>query len=184
MIEENWTVESEQKVLEHPFIQVSMQKVRLPGGQVIEDWPIVYTRDYVNALIINTAGKAMVLEGYKHGPGRSSWQMLGGYLEEGEEPLAAVKRELLEETGYQSDEWQHLGSYVVDANRFVGIGHFFLALNARWIANPDHDDLEEFVIRWVPLGALKQALFDSRVAILSSAINISLGLLTLPEEQR
>jgi len=31
--------------------------------------------------------------------------MIGGQIDDGEEPLAAGKRELLEETGYQSDDW-------------------------------------------------------------------------------
>ena len=38
------------------------------------------------------------------------------------EPLAAAKRELLEETGYESDDWVSLGSYRVDPNRGWGAG--------------------------------------------------------------
>jgi ADP-ribose pyrophosphatase len=121
----------------------------------------------------------MVLEGYKHGLGRSSWQVVGGYLEADEEPLLAIQRELLEETGFQAEQWLELGSFVMDANRHVGVGHFFLARNARKVTAPDHDDLEKFNVRWVSLFELKQALFDGRVGIISYAANIALGLLAL-----
>ena len=179
MPEERWTILNEEQVLEHPYVNVKYQTVQFPDGRIIPDWPIIQTRDYVNALVLNKSKQIMILEGYKHGYGRSSWQVLGGYLEPGEDPEMAVQRELMEETGYQSDQWQHLGSFTVDANRHVGTGHFFLARDARRVADPDHDDLEQFAIQWVSMEELRQALFDGRVAIASYAINIALGLLAL-----
>ncbi|MFQ5611162.1 MAG: NUDIX hydrolase [Anaerolineae bacterium] len=179
MPEERWDVLRRERVLQHPFVTVDMEQVRLPDQRVIPNWPIVNMRNYINALVLNRGGQAMIISGYKHGLGRSSWQVLGGYIEDGEDPLAAAQRELLEETGYHSDDWQRLGSFVIDANRHGGIGHFFLARDARPIAKPDHNDLEQFVVRWVAIDELKQALADGRVAIISYAINISLGLLAL-----
>lgn len=181
MTEEKWTIRSTQNIVEHPYVSVSFQEIELPDGRVIDDWPIIRTKNYVNAFVLDQFGRAMLLEGYKHGLGRSNWQVLGGYLEEGEDPLQAARRELIEETGYQSDEWQYLGSYVVDANRYVGTGHFFLAKNARQVAQPDHDDLERFVVRWVSPDDFREALFDGRVGIISYAVNISLALLALQE---
>jgi ADP-ribose pyrophosphatase len=90
-----------------------------------------------------------------------------------------VRRELLEETGYESDDWQHLGSFVVDANRRVSTAHFFLARQTRPVAEADHDDLEQFTIRWVSLAELREALGDGRVAVISYAVNIALGLLAM-----
>lgn len=176
---ENWDILQREMVLEHPFISVSMEQVRLPNGQVIMDWPKVYTRDYVNALILNDAGEALIIEGYKHGNGWNGWQVVGGYLEEGEDPYTAVQRELLEETGYSSDNWLYLGSYTMDANRQVGIGHFFYATGAQRIAEPDHDDLEAFDVKWVSVKDLKYALIDGRVGVISYAANIALALLML-----
>jgi hypothetical protein len=54
-----------------------------------------------------------------------------------------------------------------------------LARDARRVADPDHDDLEQFTVNWVTVDDLQQALFDGRVAIASYAINIALGLLAM-----
>lgn len=183
MTDEKWHVSGEKLILEHPYLTVSFQDILLPDGRRIKDWPFVKAKDYVNALVLNSQGQCLILEGYKHGLGRDNWQVLGGYLEEGEEPLAAAQRELLEETGYTSDKWLHLGSFVVDANRYVGTGHFFLAYDAHKIAQPDYDDLEAFEIRWEYPAELLQALSDGRVAIMSYAINIALALLALESPQ-
>jgi ADP-ribose pyrophosphatase len=90
MSDEKWDVLKRETVLDTPYLKVAMEQVRLPDGRIIDEWPIVDVRDYVNALVINEAGEAMVIEGYKHGLGRSSWQVVGGYLEKGEEPLATI----------------------------------------------------------------------------------------------
>src|SRR4051812_19419414 len=125
--EEKWEVLRTETVLEHPFLGVSMETVRLPSGRVIEGWPIVDSRSYVMVVVETEAGELLILEGYKHGLGRSSWQVVGGYLEDAEEPEAAARREMLEESGHVSEEWQSLGNFVVDANRRAGTAHLFLA---------------------------------------------------------
>jgi 8-oxo-dGTP pyrophosphatase MutT (NUDIX family) len=65
-----------------------------------------------------------------------------GTVDGTEEPLAAIKRELLEETGYAGDEWHLLGSAPVcpslQTNRVLS----FLALNVRKVAEQDLDEGE------------------------------------------
>ncbi len=175
----SWEVLNEELILEHPFVTIAMEQVRLPDGRTISDWPKIYTHDFVNALILNEANEALILEGYKHGTGRVSWQIMGGYIEPGEDPLTAVRRELLEETGLTSDEWSYLGSFIVDPNRHIGVGHFFCAQNAQQVTEPNHNDLEAFEIKWVSLKELHYALLDGRIAAVTYATAISLALLTV-----
>jgi 8-oxo-dGTP pyrophosphatase MutT (NUDIX family) len=176
---EKWEVIDSKLVVDHPFMEVAMEKVSLPDGRIISDWPIVNARDYVNVVVFNGLGQALILEGYKHGARRSSWQVVGGYLEPDEDPLSAAQRELLEEAGHHSEQWRYLGSFIVDANRHVGTGHFFLCLDAREIAAPTPDDLEPFSLRWVSLKELKYALMDGRISVISYAMNVSLALVAL-----
>ncbi len=180
MPDEKWDVLGREPLLQHPYVTVDAEQVRLPDGRIIPDWPIIHTGDYINAFVLNDLGEALMIEGYKHGVGRSSLQTMGGYLEKGEDPLLTAQRELFEETGYRSDNWQHLGSFVVDANRRTAIGHFYLARDARPAPNrPEYNDLEQITVHWLPLAEVRQALSDGRVAGLHYAINISLALLAL-----
>ena len=174
--DEKWEVLSSDIVLQHPFLGVRMEAVRLPSGRVIDGWPIVDTRSYVMVVVENQAGELLILEGYKHGLGRSSWQVVGGYLEEGEEPKVAARREMLEESGYESEEWQALGSFVVDANRRAGTAHIFLARHSRPASKVQSDDLERVALRWVTVAEASRALYDGRIAILSTAVALALAL--------
>jgi ADP-ribose pyrophosphatase len=180
--EEKWDVLSREVVLEHPFLRVTMETVRLPSGRVIEGWPIVDTRSYAIVVAENEAGAILVLEGYKHGLGQSSWHMVGGYLEPGEEPAETARRELLEEAGYASDHWQALGSFVVDANRRAGIAHLFLARHAYPAGKHESDDIEQATLRWVSAKEIRKALYGGRIGVISSAMAVALALplLSLP----
>jgi len=64
-------------------------------------------RANVGAAIVNTDGLVLALE-RKEIPG--SWQFPQGGLDEGEEPLEAVKREILEETGIEASHLELLGT--------------------------------------------------------------------------
>lgn len=173
-----WEVLQSESVFEHPLLTVSVERVRLPDGQVISDWPKVQGRDMVNAAIFNENGHVMVQETYKHGTGWISWQVVTGYLEEGEDPITAVKREL-EKTGYTSDDWIYIGSFVADAHQHVGVGHFFSTRSIERLPNATAklDDTKK--IKWVSLQELRHALVDGRLATINSAMCISLALLTL-----
>ncbi|MDX1686399.1 MAG: NUDIX hydrolase [Candidatus Promineifilaceae bacterium] len=161
-----------------------MEEVSLPDGKVISDWPIVDARDYVNAVVFDEQGRALILDGYKHGMRRCGWQVVGGYVETDENPLRAVERELLEETGYKAEEWRYLGSFVVDPNRRVGVGHFFLALNARAVSEPANGDLEESTLRLVSFDELRYALVDGRLGVISYALNVMLAFMALEKMGR
>lgn len=53
-----------------------------------------------------------------------------GYIEQGEDPIEGAKRELLEETGYTSDEIISLGGFYQDMGVSAAYNRIFLALNA------------------------------------------------------
>lgn len=60
-----------------------------------------------SALVIPVVGDTVLIQEQEQ-PGKSGpyLSLPGGRLEEGEEPLDGAKRELLEETGYASQDWE------------------------------------------------------------------------------
>lgn len=125
------------------FLTVENHVVELPDGQVIDSWPWVITPDYVNVVAVTDAGEYLCFRQTKYAVAGTTLALVGGYLEPGEEPLAAAQRELLEETGYVADDWRSLGRYAVDGNRGAGTAHLFLAQGAQWQQPIHADDLEE-----------------------------------------
>lgn len=67
-----------------------------------------------------------------------------GYVEDGEKPIDASKRELLEETGYSSDNIICLDSYYQDQGCSEGYNHAYLALDCKKIKEQNLDK-DEFI---------------------------------------
>ena len=67
---------------------------------------------------------------YNNDAGRSH-AVVGGYVDNGEPPGMAARRELLEEMRMESDNWVDLGGYRVNANRGMSMCYSYLAMGAR-----------------------------------------------------
>ena len=174
---ERWQRLSKRTVLDHSsFLSVESHTVQLPNGEIIPDWPIVIAPDYVDVLAEDTAGKFLIFRQYKYVVNDQTLAPVGGYLEHGEDSLVGAKRELLEETGYISDQWIKLGEYHVDANRGVGIAHLYLARAARQIQARDADDLEEQQLLMMDRDDLEAALESGGFRVLAWTKVVVLGL--------
>lgn len=173
----NWKRHRQKTILDHSkFLRVDEHEVELPDGRIIKDWPLVITPDYVNILARDREGMFLMFRQTKYMAPHMRLSPPGGYLDPGEEPLVAAKRELLEETGYAAEPWIHLGSFVVDSNRGCGNAHLFLALNAKKVADLHADDLEEQEFIQLTRNELETAIKENACPILSAAALFALGL--------
>jgi ADP-ribose pyrophosphatase len=172
-----WKTLSRRTVLDvGRFLRVEHHAVQLSDGQVIFEWPWIVTPDYVNVWAVTDAGEHLCFLQTKYALEDASLAPVGGYLEPGEEPLAAARRELLEETGYEAPDWVNLGHYVVDGNRGAGVAHLFLARRARRVAGRQSDDLEEQQLLHLNRDQVEAALAAGEFKVLAWATVAALAL--------
>lgn len=179
-----WKTVARRTVLNaEPYLSVEMHTVELPDGRTISDWAWVATPDYINVVAVTRAGEFVCFRQTKYAVDGTSLAVVGGYIEPGENPLAAAQRELREETGYRAERWTSLGSYAVDGNRGAGVAHFFLAQDAEAFTEIDADDLEEQELLLLPRKDIEAALARHEFKVLAWAAIVSLALETLGDEQ-
>lgn len=177
-----WKTLASRTLLERPpWLTVGEEQVELPDGRVI-DYLRLRLRDYAVAVALTPSRELVVERSYKHGPRSVTFQLPAGLLEDGEDPLEAAKRELLEETGYASDDWRSLGRFIADSNYGANWAHAFLALDARRVAEPRSGDLEEIEVSLRPLEQVMDDLRAGTMALLSSAAALALAYIEIDRQ--
>lgn len=172
-----WKTLSRKTVLNYSkYLTVESHTVELPDGRVISDWPWLITPDFVIAVAITQESKFVLFRQTKYAIEGTSLAPVGGLIELGEDPLAAAKRELMEETGYEAAEWIDLGHYRVDGNQGAGTAHLFLAKEACRIMQSTSDDLEEQELLLMSRSEVERALLAGEFKVLAWATAVSLAL--------
>lgn len=178
------TIKREVVLDEGKFLKVEMHTVQLPDGRVVERWPWLAMPHYVNVVPVTTEGRFLFFRQPKYSVDGICLAPVGGYCEAGEDPAAAAKRELIEETGYQAAQWVALGSYPVDGNRGAGVAHLFLAREAVAVAPRSADDLEEQELLMLTRPEVEHALERGEFAVLAWTTVVALALRALDRSHK
>lgn len=163
----------------------------LPKAKI--DQPPEHYRPCVGIVLINQAG--LVFIGERRGLAGNNWQMPQGGIDDGEEPIDAARRELLEETGVshvdllaESSSWH---CYEVPKerrpkywqNRYVGQCQRWFAF--RFLGQDDQIDLDlhepEFSLwRWAPASEVMDEVVLFKREIYQAVLNEFQPILATP----
>jgi len=173
---EKWEILEEKTVYKcAPWIRLDVHKIKLPDGQVINDFHHLVMPEYVVVYPVTFEDKVLMLKAYRHGVGDITHLFPGGFIDEGETPLDAAKRELLEETGFGGGEWITMGAYVPHSNYGGGKVHMFKVTGVEKVQQPNSGDLEDAEIHLMNREMIMKAVSDGHIASLSSVAAVLLG---------
>lgn len=101
-----WSLVDSEYLYRRPWLTVRRDTVKLPNGTVHPEYYVLEYPKWINVIAITPENEYVMVKQYRHGLGVVATELCAGVVEEGEDPLDGAKRELLEETGYASDDWQ------------------------------------------------------------------------------
>ncbi len=102
---------SSQSLVRGPIFDVALETVRLPSGRV-QSLHIVRHPGAVGIAPVCEGGELLLVRQYRHAAGEWLVEIPAGRLEAGEDPLAAARRELEEETGHRASRWEVLTRFL------------------------------------------------------------------------
>ena len=143
------------KVLESSYFRprLRLDKVELPNGKFL-DATIFEFRAWANVIALTKNNEVVLIKQYRHGVEKVLWEIPGGVVEDDEDPMEGVKRELLEETGYTASKFIQVGALYPNPAIQTNTMYCFLALDAELMGEQELDDGEDIEVHLVPLNEL------------------------------
>lgn len=107
---------------------------------------VVESPDWVNILPLTPEGQIVFVRQYRHGTAAVTLEIPGGMVDPGETPGEAGRREMLEETGYDTNEITFLGTVAPNPAIQNNVCHTYLARNARLTDAQDLEGTEDIEV--------------------------------------
>lgn len=139
-----WTLVDREHLIQDEWIDFRKDRYRLPDGREFEPFYNYSRRSYVVIVAEDEDGNYLCVRQYRHGISRITVEFSAGGIEKEEEAdaLEAAKRELLEETGYASEDWVHLLTVPSHATICENDAHLYYARNCKKVADLSLDETE------------------------------------------
>jgi ADP-ribose pyrophosphatase len=127
-----WSIHSSRTVYADPWVSVRVDEVTRPDGKP-GTHGFIRVRSGVSVLPIADDGTVYLTDEFHYAVGENTIEVVSGGIDEGEDPLAAAKRELEEELGIIARDWQALGSYHPFTSMLYSPTGLFIARGLRFV---------------------------------------------------
>ena len=99
-------------IYENPWVNLYVDKVQFPDGRIIEEHHLLdFEKEAVAVLVENAEGRVLMVHVYRYTTDTIEWEIPAGTVEEDESTLEAARREVWEESGYETKDHELIYTY-------------------------------------------------------------------------
>ena len=148
---EPWITTNDRVEYTTNIFKVLKRGMKLQSENMEAEFAILDCPDWINVVALTPENEIVLVEQHRHGIEKPTLELAGGVCDPGEEPLETSQRELLEETGYSSEEWICLGKVSSNPAMQNNYTHTYLARNCVKTAEQHLDGKERINVHVMPL---------------------------------
>jgi 8-oxo-dGTP pyrophosphatase MutT (NUDIX family) len=159
-----WQILSSEYLFNDLWFKVRKDTCKIPGGKIVEPYYVYEFPDWVTAVALSEEGKVIMVRQYRHGLGETCIETPGGCVDDTDANFEeAIKRELLEETGYSFSSYKYLGRISANPSTNNNLMHMFLATGGKKVAEQQLDPNEEIVVELYTIEEVKQLIRENKL---------------------
>ena len=142
-----WQVLDSKITYEDPWIRLRSDTCQTMNGHIVTPYHVIELPAWANIVALTPDNKIVLAREYRHGAGQVLSGLPGGVIESFDtDPLAAIQRELQEETGYSSNAIFPIGQGYANPANQNNIIYAFLALDVVQTHSQKLDEAEHIEI--------------------------------------
>lgn len=152
----NWTTLSSEYLFNDLWFKVRKDKCETPSGKIVEPYYVYEFPEWVTCFALTEDNKVLMEMQYRHAIGETCWEIPGGCVDDDDPDLeSAIRRELMEETGYEFQKYEYLGRTCANPSTNSNWMHMFLATGGKKVSDQNLDPNEEIAVELMDLEEFK-----------------------------
>lgn len=149
---------SSEYISDHRYFRARRDCYETPSGKIVDPYFVVEIPPAAAALAITSDNEVILVQQYRHPMQSLSIELPGGFIDPGEDPELAIRRELREETGYDFNEFIYLGDTWANPGVLNNKTHLFIAKGGIKSGEQQPDPNEEIELIFKSIEEVKQML--------------------------
>jgi 8-oxo-dGTP pyrophosphatase MutT (NUDIX family) len=156
-----WKLLNSEYLFKEPWLTVRKDRCELADGRIVDPYYVMEYPDWANAMAVTEDNKVVLIRQYRHAIGKVLLEIPGGVIDTTDTtPEEAMKRELLEETGYAFSEIYNIGAVAPNPSTSTNLTHMFLATGGKKVQEQQLDHNEEIEVLLADVAEVEQMLRD------------------------
>ena len=153
-----------------PWCSFRVDEVALPDGREIE-YGVLESGGFA-AVVPMVDGGVLLVRQWRQPVGGFTLELPGGGVERGEDPRKAVRRELLEETGYEARDLSHLVSVHTSPGRSTEVCHLFRCRAEKVLPGPVPEPTEFVSVVEMPLEEARKKVWGGEITAATTVLGL------------
>jgi 8-oxo-dGTP pyrophosphatase MutT (NUDIX family) len=166
-----WQVTSSTHLVHDRWLKVRADDCVTAEGVEIAPYYVLEYPDWVEIIALDAEDHIYLVQQYRHGLGVVALELPGGTMDASDaNPIEAAARELREETGLSSADWDYVGKLAPNPATHTNLSHIVIARNVELAAKPADDPTERIRLIRMPIRqAIELALKGKMIQVIHVA---------------
>ena len=159
-----WKTLSSEYLFNDTWLKARKDRCIRPDGKIIDPYYVMEYPEWATGFALTEENDILLVRQYRHALGEVCIELPGGCVDNDDANVeAAIRRELLEETGYIFDTAEYLGRTSANPSTNANTLHMFLLTGGKKVQEQQLDHNEEIDVLKLSFSEIEKLLDENKI---------------------